>query len=106
MFYFNRDLNPEIVEPGEIRIVRAHGGTLMMAEFRYEKGGRAKLHSHPHEQVAYIIEGELDFTVGEETQHVVEGDSIYIPSGVVHGCEALTLSRVLDVFSPQREDFI
>lgn len=106
MFFFSRDVTAVALEPGETRTLRARGGKLTMAEFHYEAGAGAKMHSHPHQQVAYVIEGELDFTVGLETRRVAAGDSIYVAGGELHGCVAVVTSRVLDVFTPQREDFL
>jgi quercetin dioxygenase-like cupin family protein len=105
MFFFDRDLSAVALDPGELRTLRARGGNLTMAEFIFEPGAQAKLHSHPHEQVAYVIEGEVDFTVGAETRRLAAGDSVYIASGVTHGCKALVKSRVIDAFTPRRVDF-
>jgi len=106
MFFPNRECSKLIVEPGEIRILRARGGKLTLAEFQFEPGSGATMHSHPHEQVGYVIEGELEFTVGEQTRRLTAGDSIYIPAGTPHGCSALVRSRMVDAFTPQRDDFL
>jgi quercetin dioxygenase-like cupin family protein len=48
-------------------------------------GGRQHIHSHETEQCYYILEGEGMMTVGRETQRVVPGDCIFIPSNESHG---------------------
>jgi quercetin dioxygenase-like cupin family protein len=106
MFFYDREASSVPIAAGETRSLRAHGGSLTLAEFRFEPGSGAALHSHPHEQAAFVIEGELDFSLGDETRRVAAGDSVYIAGGVVHGCRALVRSRVLDAFTPQREDFL
>lgn len=62
-------------------------------------------HSHPHEQVMYVIEGECDFTVDGETQRVGPGGVVVIPPHSVHSSKPLKACRVLDVFHPVREDY-
>ena len=65
----------------------------------------AKLHSHPHEQITYILKGEADFQVGETIIHAVPGDIIVIPPNVPHSGGS-TKCTMIDFFSPQREDFV
>ena len=62
-------------------------------------------HSHPHEQVMYVMEGECDFTVDGETQRVGPGGVVIIPPHAVHSGQAITESSILDVFCPVREDY-
>lgn len=39
-------------------------------------------HSHPHEQITYVAEGELFFFKDEKKHHLVKGNIITVPSGV------------------------
>src|SRR4051812_12168356 len=50
-----------------------------------EPGGQQRIHSHPPEQVYFILEGSGLMIVGDETQRVGPGDCIFIPSGQPHG---------------------
>jgi mannose-6-phosphate isomerase-like protein (cupin superfamily) len=65
-------------------------------------------HSHPHEQISYVVEGEIIFFCeGEAEQQLKSGDLFYIPSGKEHGIRLLTENATLvDNFSPIREDFL
>ena len=63
------------------------------------------LHQHSHEQVTYVIEGRFQFTVGDETRVLEPGMAALIPGGVMHGGTTLTACRVIDLFSPVREDY-
>lgn len=64
------------------------------------------MHSHPHEQVGYMIEGEAVFVVGGETRNVTAGQMWRIPGGVPHQVTAgATRVRALDAFNPIREDY-
>ena len=62
-------------------------------------------HSHPHEQTVNVLEGTIELVV-DGTPHVLgPGDVLYIPGGVPHSAVAHTPCRVLDVFSPVREEY-
>ena len=69
------------------------------------------LHSHPHEQITYIAEGEVLFVTegaeGEETRKLVAGDLFAVPSGIPHSIQLLSQrARLIDTFHPIREDFL
>ncbi|MHA1906827.1 MAG: cupin domain-containing protein [Candidatus Thorarchaeota archaeon] len=66
--------------------------------FEIEAGGVVKPHSH-NEQYGFVIHGELELTIGEDTRVYKKGDSYHIPKGVVHSAETKTFVRVMDVFA-------
>lgn len=70
-----------------------------------EEGTLAPIHSHPHEQWTYVLEGKMEFTLDGEKQLLLPGMGAYIPSNVLHGAFAVTKCRVIDVFTPVREDY-
>ena len=70
-----------------------------------EAGVIAPMHSHPHEQWTFILEGEMEFTLNEETQMLLPGMGAFIPSNALHGAVAVTACKVIDVFTPVREDY-
>ena len=91
---------------GVSRKVLAHGGTVMGVEVSFDEGAVGARHNHPHEQMTYILEGDFEFII-EETQHIAKkGDTFYIPSDVFHQAICLKKGKLLDVFSPIREDFL
>ena len=64
-------------------------------------------HSHPHEQVGLVIEGRVIFTIGGEEKTLSPGDMFRIPGNVKHRVVALdAVARVLDIFTPIREDYL
>lgn len=65
------------------------GERLEFVRIRYEKGGGAKAHSHPEEQVFYVLSGRSRETVGGETYEVGPGEAVYYPPGVEHATEVL-----------------
>jgi quercetin dioxygenase-like cupin family protein len=81
----------------------AHGETCSAAI--NDLGERtSKLHSHPHEQISYIVSGSTDFVVGDKVFTVSPGDLIVIPANVPHGGGSHTC-RMVDFFAPKREEF-
>jgi quercetin dioxygenase-like cupin family protein len=68
-------------------------------------GSNAPIHSHPHHQCAFVLKGEFEMTVGEETQILNTGKFVLIPGNTLHGGRAITDCTLLDIFSPGREDF-
>jgi quercetin dioxygenase-like cupin family protein len=90
---------------GSIRGHYAHVDRMTIGEVILQANTTVPLHQHPHEQVTYVIEGEFRFTVGDETTVLKPGTVALIPGGVLHGGTTLTACRVVDVFSPVREDY-
>ena len=91
---------------GVKRKILASGGGLMTVQFDFEEGSIGYLHTHPHEQVGYVVKGRFEITLAAEKAIIETGDTYYVPSGVEHGVVALEEGVLLDVFTPQREDFL
>lgn len=106
MVIYRNDVSVTPCEPGVSRRVLAYNEQVMMCEITFEKGAKGNPHTHPHTQVTYIVKGSFAFTVGDETKVVNAGDSVLMPSGVLHGCECLEAGVLCDVFTPMRQDFI
>ena len=83
-----------------------YGDRTLMAEFRLEHGADLPRHSHPHEQTGYLVSGEIELSIGDETHQVKPGDSWCIARGVEHKATVLEDSVAIEVFSPVREDYI
>ena len=98
--------SPELLpEPGLTRRILVHSETMMLVEHHMEKGWAGARHSHPHEQLAYVISGHLCVGVGAEWFEARAGDSFIVKGGVEHQAFALEPSVVLDVFTPARDDY-
>lgn len=107
IFFHDAELELETIEEDRVtRKIRAHGGSLMMVEVMFAAGGIGYEHRHVHEQVCYCLAGEFDFTVEGRTTRLQPGDSVFIPSSSLHGTVCLKDGRLLDIFTPQRENFL
>ena len=62
-------------------------------------------HRPPHEQVVNVLAGTLELVVDGTSHTLGAGEVFVIPGGVPHWCVAHTPCRVLDVFSPVREEY-
>ena len=83
-----------------------HGEKTHLVEFRLEKGAVIPEHSHPHEQIGYLVSGELQFIIEGRKHHTQPGDSWCVPGDVAHGVEVLEDSVVVEVFSPVRQEYL
>jgi quercetin dioxygenase-like cupin family protein len=93
-------------EPGLQRLVGAYNRKLFLAEHRMEKGWTGAAHSHPHEQIVYVISGHLKVSCAGKTFDVRTGDSFVVRGGVEHQATALEPTRVIDVFTPWRKEYL
>lgn len=88
----------------------AIGEKSMVAKMNYVKGNFATTHQHPHEQCGYVISGEyrLKVEIPEENIDILlhAGDSYAIPGNTPHSFEVIEGGEVVDVFTPQREDYL
>ncbi len=82
-----------------------HTGGMTFVWWDIEAGAAIPAHSHPHEQVVNMLEGELELVVAGTPHRLGPGDVFAIPGGVEHSARGITGCRVLDVFRPVREDY-
>lgn len=87
-----------------------HTDNLMIVVVDFRDGPKDKpdpLHSHPHEQVTYVAEGEVLFVMDGQQTHLIPGDLVLVPSDKPHSIQQLTEHvRLVDCFTPIREDFL
>jgi len=83
-----------------------HGKSMTLSFVDIEKGAVLPEHRHMQEQITFIIEGELEMTIGGEKMMLTPGTVHVIPSNTPHSAYAHTFCKVLDAFHPVREDYI
>jgi quercetin dioxygenase-like cupin family protein len=92
-------------EPGLRRQVMSYSPAMMLVRHTMTKGWVGTRHSHPHEQIVYIVSGRIRFEYPGETFEVGPGDCFLVPGNVEHQASALEDCEVLDIFTPMREDY-
>ena len=82
-----------------------HSENLTVVHWSITAGASLQKHSHHHEQITNIIEGEFKFIVDGKAKKLTTGGIALIPSEVQHSGEAITDCYIVDVFYPVREDY-
>lgn len=102
------DVEVTEVEPGrKQRLI--HTDALMAVEWEFAGPWTEPdpPHFHPHEQVTYILEGEVMFFLGEEKCHLSAGDMVAVEPDKPHYIQVLTPTvRLIDMFTPLRQEFL
>lgn len=102
------DLPKEELNP---RISRSliTGERTMLAHVYLKKGAVVPMHSHDNEQITYVIEGALQFRIGDDGPQALvvrSGEVLHLPSNVPHEAVALEDTLDVDVFTPPRQDWL
>jgi quercetin dioxygenase-like cupin family protein len=92
--------------PGLERRVLAFNDELMLVEHRMAAGSVFPRHSHPEDQLAYLLTGRVRVVCADEEFEASAGDSFVIRGGVEHQVTALEESIALDVFNGTRADYL
>lgn len=98
------DIEEKELVPGlHVRFV--HTQNMTLAYWDIEAGAAMPEHSHRHEQVVNVIEGEVEYTLGGEVKIMKKNEVAVIPGNVLHSGKAVTDCKLIDVFYPVREDY-
>ncbi len=98
------DLPKQDILPGfEGKFV--HTSSMTIGRFVIEKGAILPAHSHVHEQVSQVLEGQFELTIDGQTHIYEVGMVAVIPSNIVHSGKAITDCVIMDVFVPVREEY-
>jgi quercetin dioxygenase-like cupin family protein len=86
----------------------AAGDHLMVTFGRLEPGVALPLHSHPHEQITYVLTGMAQLQIGDEKRDLGPGDGGLIPGNVTHGIVGVGPigCTFLEVYTPLREEYL
>ena len=82
-----------------------HGDSLTIVHWEIETNATLPEHSHTHEKVSNLLEGEFEMTINGRTKRLQEGAVAIIPPYAVHSGWAMTNCHFIDVFHPVREDY-
>ena len=104
-FVDRSNMSSREIMPG-VRFHMASGERIMLCLFELAAGAQLPSHSHPHEQVGTVQEGEFELEIAGETRRLKPGNMWIIPGGTQHSARALQEKVViLETFSPPREDY-
>jgi quercetin dioxygenase-like cupin family protein len=92
-------------EPGLRRQVMSYSPSMMLVRHTMVEGWVGARHSHPHEQMVYIVRGRIRFEHPGGIFDVRSGESFLVSGNVEHQASALEDSEVIDIFTPMREEY-
>ncbi len=98
------DIPEREIVPG-YRAKFIHAENMTLAYWEVEAGAALPEHSHPHEQIANVLEGKFELTVAGEIRVLTPGQVAVIPGDVPHSGRAISNCRLLDAFQPARDDY-
>ncbi|GAB4409146.1 MAG: cupin domain-containing protein [Thermodesulfovibrionales bacterium] len=105
-FFKESDLKAKQILEG-ITLKAVSGNKTMMTFFEFEPNAVIPPHKHPHEQITYVIEGEMEFAVEGETKVLRKGDGVVILSNQEHSAKVLAKpTKAVDAWYPIREDYL
>ena len=82
-----------------------HGDKISWAFWDVEKGTIVPEHKHFNEQIMNVVKGKFEFTLDGKTLIYGPGSVVVIPPNIFHSGKALTKCKIMDVFSPVREEY-
>ena len=102
-----KNQNPWIeICPGIKRQTIASGQTMYQMVAQLKAGSRMPEHQHPQEQIVHVLSGRMKLIVNGKPHEMKTGDSFYLAGNVPHGVETAEETKVLDTFSPPREEYL
>jgi quercetin dioxygenase-like cupin family protein len=93
-----------ITEKISRRVISGEQG--MLVWWSVQAGVHIAAHSHPNEQIVWMLKGRMEFRIGDERRMCGPGDIAVIPGGVEHEGWFHEDTEVIDIFAPPREDFL
>jgi quercetin dioxygenase-like cupin family protein len=102
-----KNKNPWItICPGIKRQTLTSGKAMYQMLATLEAGSKMPAHHHPQEQIVHILSGRMKLIVDGRPHDMAAGDSFYLASNVPHGVETIEETRVVDTFSPPRDEYL
>lgn len=105
----------KVILPGEVALREMmpggnarfyHTEHMSLAVWDFVPGAVLPSHSHPHEQITTMIEGQFEMELEGKVVVLEKGTVVTIPPYVTHSGRALTECHIVDVFYPNRDDFL
>lgn len=102
------EVDGEKLGESAIRRIMVYSKNLMLMYTEAEPGGPLLAHSHPHEQLGFILQGTSELTASGETVTLRAGSSFLLEPNEYHEIRGIGTEKVkvLDIFHPYREDYL
>jgi quercetin dioxygenase-like cupin family protein len=100
------------IDTGKLKVIERLPGwkgryfdsqSMTFGHYMFERGASIHEHAHPNEEVWNVIEGQLEVTVGGETQVAGPGFVAMVPPNTLHSVKALSGGRAIVVDYPLRD---
>lgn len=62
----------------------APGREVIQARVEIDPGADVPSHTHPGEEIIYVLEGTLEYRIGGKSVTVKPGDVLFVPAGTAH----------------------
>jgi quercetin dioxygenase-like cupin family protein len=101
------DVNPTVVsELAQRRTVS--GKNLMITCYEAKAGAEFEAHSHPEEQMGFVVKGRIEFFVGDQEERIEmeAGTFFHFASNERHRSRVLEDLINIDVFAPPRPEYV
>src|ERR1700730_7932960 len=99
--------NPWIqICPGIKRQTLTSGKTMYQMLATLEAGSKMPAHQRPQEKIVHVVSGRMKLIVDGRPHELKAGDSFYLASNIPHGVETIDETRVVDTFSPPRDEYL
>ena len=105
VFWKTEEIPPRTLAPGVTAKI-ASGERMMFSLVTFAPDAVVPTHSHPHEQMGFLVSGTLELTIADETRMLSGSGMVFVPGGVPHAAKAGPGGAVtLEAFSPPRDEF-
>ena len=103
-FYEVKDLQ-ETPLVGGVTIKAVYGEKVSVSFLNLASYSTILPHHHDNEQMGIVLEGEMEYTIGDETRTCREGTIFVIPPQITHSVRVISSrpAKIIDIFAPPRE---
>jgi len=78
--------------------VSIEGREVIQVRVGFERGTAAAYHSHPGEEIAYVLEGTMEYQFeGQQPQVLKAGDALFIPAGTNHSAKNIGDGKAIEL---------
>lgn len=75
------------------QIIKKPNGNITL--FAFDKDESLTEHTSPYEAVVYMVDGEMEITIGGKPYNVKAGEILVMPANIPHGLKASLKSKML-----------